>query len=235
MGHQNGIIFYIPAWNTSKIDPVTGFVDKIKPKYTNREAAHSLFSKFTKISYCHEDDVFEFLWKDESSNKTWTITTGGKERYYWSRDSSQYGSVQKADVTEILKETFKNAEIEWENGEDLIPILTASDNASLLRTVTWCLRLVLSMRYSSEADKRDFILSPVRMPSGRTFCSETAPDSLPMDADANGAYNIARKGAIVLDRIREGVKNPTIIKNEDWLEYAQRDDIVALQESKYCE
>lgn len=235
MGHQNGIIFYIPAWNTSKIDPVTGFVDKIKPKYTNREAAHSLFSKFTKISYCHEDDVFEFLWKDESSNKTWTITTGGKERYYWSRDSSQYGSVQKADVTEILKETFKNAEIEWENGEDLIPILTASDNASLLRTVTWCLRLVLSMRYSSEADKRDFILSPVRMPSGRTFCSETAPVSLPMDADANGAYNIARKGAIVLDRIREGVKNPTIIKNEDWLEYAQRDDIVALQESKYCE
>ena len=89
------------------------------------------------------------------------------------------------------------------------------------------------MRYSSEADKRDFILSPVRMPGGRTFCSEEAPDTLPKDADANGAYNIARKGILVLDRIKNGIKNPTIIKNEDWLEYAQRNDIVALQTSKY--
>ena len=234
MGHQNGIIFYIPAWNTSKIDPVTGFVDKIKPRYTNREAAHSLFSKFIKIAYCSEEDAFEFLWKDESSNRIWTITTRGKERYYWSKDSSQYGSVQKANVTEILKETFKNAEINWENSEDLIPILTTSDNTSLLKTVTWCLRLVLSMRYSSEADKRDFILSPVKMPNGRTFCSEMAPDSLPKDADANGAYNIARKGILVLERIKESAKNPTIIKNEDWLKYAQRDDVVELQESKYA-
>ena len=26
LGKQSGFLFYIPAWNTSKIDPVTGFV-----------------------------------------------------------------------------------------------------------------------------------------------------------------------------------------------------------------
>ena len=31
-GRQNGIIFYVPAWLTSKIDPTTGFVDLIHPK-----------------------------------------------------------------------------------------------------------------------------------------------------------------------------------------------------------
>lgn len=29
LGKQSGWLFYIPAWNTSKIDPVTGFVNML--------------------------------------------------------------------------------------------------------------------------------------------------------------------------------------------------------------
>ena len=37
--HQCGCIFYIPAWNTSKIDPVTGFVNLLDTRYDTREKA----------------------------------------------------------------------------------------------------------------------------------------------------------------------------------------------------
>lgn len=54
---QNGIIFYVPAWDTSKIDPVTGFVDLLKPKYTSvREAKsylkQSMISNITQTPIC---------------------------------------------------------------------------------------------------------------------------------------------------------------------------------------
>ena len=35
LGKQSGFLFYVPAWNTSKIDPVTGFVNLFQLKYEN--------------------------------------------------------------------------------------------------------------------------------------------------------------------------------------------------------
>lgn len=234
IGHQNGIIFYIPAWNTSKIDPITGFVNVIKPKYTNRESANKFFKDFKEISYKSEDDAFDFVYTDKISGKNWIITTGGKVRYFWAKDSSGHGgSTQKVDITQKLKTCFNKNEIHWENGENLVTTLTKSVNASFLKEVIWCLQRVLAMRNSSAEDGVDFILSPVRMPDGRTFCSNNAGEKLPCDADANGAYNIARKGILVLERIKAGDKKPTSIKNEDWLNYAQSEAVVAMQMKKY--
>ena len=51
-----------------------------------------------------------------------------------------------------------------------------------------------------------------------------------MDADANGAYNIARKGLMFIDIIKEtedkNLKMPKLfIKNKDWLNYVQKSDL----------
>src|SRR5690606_32793952 len=35
MGKQSGFLFYVPAWNTSKIDPTTGFVNLFDTRYEN--------------------------------------------------------------------------------------------------------------------------------------------------------------------------------------------------------
>ena len=234
MGHQNGIIFYIPAWNTSKIDPITGFVNVIKPKYTNRESANKFFENFKEISYKSKDDAFDFVYIDKFSGKNWIITTGGKVRYFWLKDPSGHGgSTQKVDITQKLKNCFTKNNIPWENGENIVETLTTSVNASVLKEVIWCLQRVLAMRNSSAEDGVGFILSPVRMPDGRTFCSNNAGEKLPCDADANGAYNIARKGILVMEKIKAGDKNPTLIKNEDWLNYAQSEVVVAMQMKKY--
>ena len=46
---------------------------------------------------------------------------------------------------------------------------------------------------------------------------------IPVDADANGAYNIAKKGLWMLKQIRESNNNKInlAISNKEWLKFAQ--------------
>ena len=69
------------------------------------------------------------------------------------------------------------------------------------------------------------MISPVADKDGNFFDSRNCPDSLPKDADANGAYNIARKGLMLVEqlkRCKDVSKFKPVIKNEDWLDYVQR-------------
>ena len=47
---QCGFLFYIPAWNTSKIDPVTGFVNLFDTHYVNVPKSTGIFLTSLKIS-----------------------------------------------------------------------------------------------------------------------------------------------------------------------------------------
>lgn len=51
LGKQSGFLYYVPAWNTSKIDPVTGFVSLFNTKYENQEKAIAFFKKFDAIRF----------------------------------------------------------------------------------------------------------------------------------------------------------------------------------------
>ncbi|MDR1383821.1 MAG: type V CRISPR-associated protein Cas12a/Cpf1, partial [Planctomycetaceae bacterium] len=85
MGKQNGFLFYIPAWNTSKIDPVTGFVNLFNTRYTGVEKAKEFFEKFADIRYNQAKNYFEFIVDDyrkfnTRANETrldWIICTNG--------------------------------------------------------------------------------------------------------------------------------------------------------------
>ena len=84
LGKQSGFLFYIPAWNTSKIDPVTGFVNLLDTRYQNTEKAKAFFSKFDAIRYNADKDWFEFNLdydkfgtKAEGTRTTWILCTQG--------------------------------------------------------------------------------------------------------------------------------------------------------------
>lgn len=66
---------------------------------------------------------------------------------------------------------------------------------------------------------------------GCFYDSREADEKMPQNGDANGAYNIARKGILVLDKIRnhakkdpEFKKSPDLfISNDEWDNFAQKE------------
>ena len=80
------------------------------------------------------------------------------------------------------------------------------------------------MRNSVSGTQCDYILSPVADNEGNFFDSRENKNCLPKDADANGAYNIARKGLMLLSQIKS-CENLNELKfdlsNKEWLKFAQ--------------
>jgi len=125
IGKQTGFLFYFPAWNTSKIDPKTGFVNFLHPVYESLDQAKKLISKIDSIKFNPKKDWFEFRVNSKNffpsdnapPEKEFVICTTNEERFFTSRtnnSSIQYDSIF---ITEELKELFKD--FAFEKGEEL--------------------------------------------------------------------------------------------------------------------
>ena len=87
------------------------------------------------------------------------------------------------------------------------------------------MKLLLQMRNSITGTEVDYLLSPVADENGNFYDSRKAGNTLPQDADANGAYNIARKGLWAVRKIKaaaQGEKINLAISNKEWLQFAQQ-------------
>jgi CRISPR-associated protein Cpf1 len=235
MGKQSGFLFYVPAWNTSKIDPTTGFVDFLKPKYENIDKAKAFFKKFDTISFNNEKNYFEFKFdykdfttKAEGTQTNWTVCSHGKERYTWNRNLNLgKGGIEIVDITQELQLLFGNVNISYAHGCNLIDDLIIQTNVDFFKKLLRLLSITLSLRHSnglSGVEEKDYILSPIKGKDGVFFDSMKADCTLPKDADANGAYHIALKGLWVLDKINDAddlKKVKMAITNKEWLQFVQ--------------
>ena len=80
------------------------------------------------------------------------------------------------------------------------------------------------MRNTKTNSEVDYLLSPVADETGNFFDSRTPGAKLPNNADANGAFNIARKGLWAIRKIQNTPSDEKIslaITNKEWLEFAQ--------------
>ncbi len=72
----------------------------------------------------------------------------------------------------------------------------------------------------------DYIISPVKDKNGNFFDSRDELKNLPDNGDANGAYNIARKGLLYIEQLQESIKTgklPTLsISTLDWFNYIMK-------------
>lgn len=230
MGKQSGFLFYTQAWNTSKIDPVTGFVNLFDTRYETREKAKSFFSKFDFIRYNSDKDWFEFVFdynkfttKAEGTRTRWTLCTYGKriETFRDEKQNSQWTS-KEVNLTDKFKEFFSNYRIDI-NG-NLKESIAQQDSADFFKVLLYLLKLTLQMRNSETGSERDYLQSPVADAGVNFYNSETCDKSLPENADANGAYNIARKGLWIVRQIKasDDLRNLKLaISNKEWLQFAQ--------------
>lgn len=231
--HQNGCLFYIPAWNTSKIDPATGFVNLFDTRYTNAEKALEFFSKFDAIRYNEEKDWFEFEFGyDEFTQKAhgtrtrWTLCTHGKRLRSFRNPAKQYNwDSEVVTLTDEFKRILGEAGIDiHENLKDAIRNLEGK-RRKYLEPLMQFMKLLLQLRNSRKNPEEDYILSPVADENGVFYDSRSCGDQLPENADANGAYNIARKGLMLIRQIKEAKELGKIkfdISNKAWLNFAQQ-------------
>lgn len=231
--HQNGCLFYIPAWNTSKIDPATGFVNLFDTRYTNADKALEFFRKFDAIRYNEEKDWFEFEFdydkftqKAHGTRTKWTLCTYGMRLRSFKNPTKQYNWDSEVVVlTDEFKRILGEADIDiHENLKDAICNLEGK-RRKYLEPLMQFMRLLLQLRNSRKDPEEDYILSPVADENGVFYDSRSCGGQLPEDADANGAYNIARKGLMLIRQIKEAkelVKVKFDISNKAWLNFAQQ-------------
>ena len=237
MRFQNGIIFYVPAWNTSNIDPTTGFVNLLRPKYTSVESARDFFTRFKNISYEQNMFKFEFNYKnfpkcDSDFKKEWTVySNGDRIEAFIDKETNKKDGRRTVYPTEMLKKLLAENGIEFENGRNLIAEICDENNTkAFYEKLLHIFSLILQMRNSNSITGEDYIISPVKNKVGEFYDSRKYAErtsSLPIDADANGAYNIARKGLWAINQIKsaaddEFLETKISISNKEWLEFVQK-------------
>lgn len=236
MKNQNGIVFYIPAWMTSKIDPVTGFTNLFYIKYESIEKSKEFFGKFKSIKFNKVDNYFEFEFdyndftdRAQGTRSKWTVCSfGPRIEGFRNPEKNNKWDSRKIDITEKIKKLLDDYNISLD--EDIQAQIMDINTKDFFEKLIKYFKLVLQMRNSKTGTDIDYIISPVRNKQNEFFDSRKKNEKLPMDADANGAYNIARKGLMFIDIIKEtedkDLKMPKLfIKNKDWLNYVQKSDL----------
>lgn len=235
VGKQCGWIFYVPAAYTSKIDPKTGFANLFITKgLTNVEKKKAFFERFDAIRYDKKEDCFIFsidyskLSDNADYKKKWDIYSRGERIVYSRKDNKTVTE----NPTENLKSIFEKFGVQWSNEENFIDSLLSvqaeKQNASFFDELLHSFTTILQMRNSIPNTEVDYLISPVKAEDGTFFDSRQqlslgSRATLPIDADANGAYHIALKGLYLLknnfNRNDKGfIEN---ISNADWFKFVQ--------------
>lgn len=235
LGKQSGFLYYVPAWNTSKIDPVTGFVSLFSTKYENQEKAIVFFKKFDAIRFNKNQNYFEFSFnyknftnKDAGIKTNWTVCTyGDRVITYRNKEKNNQWDNKEVSLTQEFINLFNKHQIDY-NQSNLQAQITNTTDKAFLEALLNLFKLTLQLRNSITNSEVDYLISPVADKTENFFDSRKASVYLPQNADANGAYNIARKGLWVVEQIKQTKdlkKLKLAITNAEWLSFVQATEV----------
>lgn len=237
---QDGFIMYVPAWLTSNIDPVTGFASLFKISSSmSLMDMKDFFSSFDSIRYNAKEDLIEFDFNyvnftggSISYRKKWTVCTYGERlESFRNPDKNSNWDEKEIILTDEFKQLFSQYGIALD--ENIKESILVQTDKQFFVQLSRLFKLTVQLRNSKTKDtKIDYIISSVRDENGDFFDSRCFMDcegtsKLPQNADANGAYNIARKALYAIDVIRvtddRDLDRAMIYpKNKEWLEYVQK-------------
>lgn len=236
MGKQSGFLFYVPAWNTSKIDPTTGFVNFFETRYESIEKTRRFFEKFESIHFSSSDGYFEFHFdynefttRADGTRTKWCVCTyGDRILTFRNPDKLNQWDSKVIGLTQEFEILFGKYGIIYGDQKDIREQLLAQSDKNFFSSLMHLFRLVVQMRNSISNSGVDYLISPVKdEKTGVFYDSRKVGIELPTDADANGAYHIAKKGLYWLNQIHafEGddwKKLKFDTTNKGWLLFAQQ-------------
>lgn len=216
---QAGIILYTRANYTSVTDPATGWRKTIYlKKGKESEIKEEILNTFTEIAFDNGDYYFQY---NDALGKEWKLWSGKNgvslERYQGRRgkDKNEY-VVESFDVKALLDGLFKGFDLSKSLKEQLIAgkSLSKVNDHTAWDSLRFVIDIIQQIRNSGDVNKKqddNFLQSPVRNEQAEHFDSRNYEKQenpkLPKDADANGAFNIARKGIIMYEHIKHWVIN----------------------------
>lgn len=234
MGKQNGALFYVPAWNTSKMDPTTGFVNLLYVKYESVEKSRSFIEKIGDIRFVTNDkdeyfafdiDYRDFTARADGTKTMWTICSYGT-RIINQRDRSGHWASKTVILTDEFKKLF--AEYGVSITGEMKPEILGVNAAAFYKRLMELIKVMLQIRNSEINGEIDYMSSPVLNRFGKFFNTNDVTDNTyPVNADANGAYNIARKGLWIVEQFKKTPEDKLdevkiAVTNKEWLQFAQR-------------
>ncbi|MCF7917609.1 type V CRISPR-associated protein Cas12a/Cpf1 [Candidatus Gracilibacteria bacterium] len=201
-------------------------------KVKNKSIRDQILEKFTDIRFDGKDYVFEYKTYIADKNtgevfveKQWKMYSGingksldrfrgkrGEDKYEWKNEPQNIVYI----LEKVLAKFNKNKSLLTQIKEGVE--LTKYDEYTAWESLRFAIELIQQIRNTgNEGDERnnDFILSPVRdEQTGKHFDSREYWDreqkgekvNLPTSGDANGAYNIARKGLLMNEHIRSWIE-----------------------------
>ena len=107
---------------------------------------------------------------------------------------------------------------------NLLEQICSQNDTAFFKDLLHLLHLTLQMRNSITGTEVDYLISPVMNANGEFYDSRKCGKNLPENADANGAYNIARKGLWIIEQIKRSEDLSQLklaISNKEWMRFAQ--------------
>ena len=223
MGKQTGVIFYTQASYTSKTCPECGFRPNVKWDQDGlMEKINITFTENNfKIAYKASDFLKQKnsskrgnrLYADKKGKDEFILSTKNAIRYKWfSRNKKDFelkkgeermleqtenGITIKYDITECLKGLLEEQDIDYKNNI-VKQISEKVATKKFFTELAYYLYLLSNTRSSVSGTNIDQINCP-----HCGFHSDKKFNGVDFNGDANGAYNIARKGVMILEKINQ--------------------------------
>ena len=218
---QLGIMLYSRANCTSITDPATGWRKTIYlKKGKDEDVKKQVLETFSEIGMDKNGDYF-FEYEDKDTKNKWKLWSGknGKSleryRFRWGKSKNE-GIIESYTTKEMLDKLFEDFDKEKSLLEQLKGNKTLAkidDKNTAWESLRFVIEIIQQIRNSGDKSKNqddNFLLSPVRNDLGEHFDSRKYPDqqnpNMPKDADANGAFNIARKGILMYEHIKQWIR-----------------------------
>lgn len=217
---QHGIMLYTRANYTSITDPSTGWRKTIYIRNgSENDIKNQIMSAFTDFGFDGTDYYFDYI--EPTANKRWRLYSGnyGKEfdRFRNKIEKKTDYNIWVAEERKylyILDELFakfdktKSFKKQIEKG---IPLSKTDSINGVWQSLRYVIDLIQQIRNDGiNSNDKNYLLSPVRDKKGVHFDTRNTNNQgnlkFIVDADANGAYNIAHKGLIMDAHIKYWIK-----------------------------
>lgn len=229
-----GLVLFINPALISKTDPETGFTNPFYlNNYTTIDSKKKFFQSFDSIVYKNDCFYFDFDTKNfdslavKSKKTRWTVTSQGERSCFVNKDGKQ--KFETVYPTLMISKTLESVLIDYKDGCNIVEKLASLPNGYSHSSISQAINelfaafsLIMKMR-NYDADKNEeYFISPADE-NGKSFDSRKYGDksSHPCCPDSVDSYNLAKKAAIVISRIKElddSAKLNTFVSNEEFLE-----------------